>query len=220
MDCQSTNASAFNTPTFRSKSLISLRRRHWSANTATSSVANSAKRTKSTKTLHRFNENLVYTRSIKKNLFNQTYTYGKQQHRKTDVDDDDDDDGFERKENLVATTGAQLTCIRNKATSSVLNQTNVRTPLKTRYKRRLGLLKTRLLTTKNKIIEKNRKMFGKNRNDNAENENDHEKYKFEANAANQSFGDNLRTRFTSTLKRQNFSTLKVDERNAKKTKYN
>jgi hypothetical protein len=228
MDSHSTvNTSTYNTPTFRSKSLISLRRRHWSANAAASSVANEPKRTKSTKTLHRFNENLVYTRSIKKNLFNQTYTYGKKPTFNTDCDDDEDgddgDDGngaddLEPNENELATnSGGQFNFNKNKTPNPVFNQTNVRTPLTIRYKRRLGVLKSRLLTTKNKIIGRNRKIFGKSRNQNTDNTDNGIKYKFEAN---QSFGETLRAKLTNTLKRQHLSNLKSNESHAKKTRYN
>lgn len=212
--------SMFNTPSFRSKSLISLRRRHWSASTNNSEQRSTKQKTKSVKSLH-LDQNSTNKLILKKKLFNNSYSFSHVNHKKHYNHDDNS-------ENMVKLAKNIKEIYDNDQIETAATNTTGRTPTNS-YKRRLRLIKNRLMKTKNSLFKKKRKIFNISHNSaqkkvvlNSKNGNNNKNnIKPSLNPNNQSFVDNFRNKL-NTLKRGNSykNNDQTDNRQAKKIKIN
>ena len=204
----STTTRFFNTPSFRSKSLISLRRRHWSASN------NNSGKSKSVKSLH-LNESSSNKLHIKKKLFNNSYSFTNDKTKKYYGDE----------ENMIKLTKT----IQNIYSDENINKDEgsdsenekkksvEKTPIAANsYRRRLRLIKNRLLKTKNSLFSKKRRMF------NVKTHSDKKKstkspHSRTLNRNSQSFVENVRNKF-NTLKRNHENN--ENRQSSKKLKLN
>lgn len=196
--CTPNSTQFFNTPSFRSKSLISLRRRHWSSASTNNSETKSNK-CKSAKSLH-LNESSSNRLHIKKKLFNNSYSFHNNDKNKK---------YYGNEENMIKISKTIKNLYDNNNNDNAANKNETdskhsRTPANS-YRRRLRIIKNRLLKTKNSLFASKRKIF-------------HSKspHTRTLNRNNQSFVDNVRSKLSS-LKRNNDN--KDNARQAKKFKF-
>jgi hypothetical protein len=148
------------------------------------------------------NENASNKLVIKKKLFNNSYSFQNEKHKKYYGNDENMIKLSKTIKNIYdnGNVGQNETFNNNDGNKSRVGS---KTPVNS-YKRRLRLIKNRLLKTKNSLFAKKRKMFHiKSFKSNSQESNgpniDHNRT---LNRNNQSFVENVRSRFNS-LKRNN-----------------
>jgi hypothetical protein len=200
-----TTSRFFNTPSFRSKSLISLRRRHWSAST------NNSGKSTSVKSLH-LNESSSNRLHIKKKLFNNSYSFTNDKTKKY----------YGNEENMIKLTKTIQNLYDNEIVdqeedtdcenhNKIVNKTPVNS-----YKRRLRLIKNRLLKTKNALFASKRRMFHLKTYSDKKKTTKSPRHSRTMNRNNQSFVDTVRNKIN--LLKRNHDNNENNRQSSKKFK--